>query len=153
MRSQVSDRVAIVIEQFRLHDSYPVKMEALEEWFPVRYHDLTDAGVLGMALPPKGGWPASSSNKARIVIDSGVGESDARIIYAHEIGHGICEHIGFTSSEALDITGRHEREAWEVASALLIPEEAVREYQTVERIAAACEVPEWLVEIWPFIDV
>lgn len=119
----------------------------------MRFDDLGGMDVLGMILTPPRGWNARPDNPARVILNSGLGPMDARVAYAHEVGHGLCHHVGMMSSLALGLEDKHEREAWEIASLLLIPERVVLEEKEVVRIAAACEVPEWLVEIWPLISV
>lgn len=142
-----------MIRDYDLHSRSPVVLTPLEEVFPVRYDDLGGMDVLGMIINPPGGWDVSAENPARVVINSQLGPADARLTYAHEIGHGICRHVGMLSSMALGMEGRHEREAWEIASLLLIPRHVVIEEREVSRIAAVAEVPEWLVKMWPCTSV
>lgn len=152
MSNRRFDRAMRMIEEYGLHSRTPVSLEPLEDVFPVRYDDLGGFDILGMIINPPGGWGASADNPARVVINNKLNEYEARITYAHEVGHGICHHVGLLSSMALGMEERHEREAWEVASLLLIPRHVIEEEREVSRIAAVAEVPEWLVRMWPYTN-
>lgn len=152
MTPKVHERTQRLIARYQLHSTTPVNLSPLEAVFPVRFDDLLPMQTLGVILPPLHGWPATTRNRAKILVDLNLGARDARLTIAHEIGHGICEHVGALSSAALGLEHRHEREAWQVAAALLIPPRVVYEEREVSRIAAACDVPAWLVNLWPSID-
>jgi len=149
MQYEVRQAVEAAIAHYDLHESTHVDLWPLDDLFLIRYLDMSGMEALGTILPPPNGWPVSVDNRARILIDHDLGTDDARIVIAHEIGHGFCQHVGSASSLALGMNDRHEREAWEVAAVLLIPERVIYEEQDVARIAAACSVPAWLVELWP----
>lgn len=151
MRQKLWQRTQAMIQTYHLHTTTPVKMWPLEDLYLIRYIDMAQMNALGAILPPPDGWPVSSQNRARVLIDHELGDTDARLVFAHEVGHGICQHVGELSSLALGLLERHEREAWEVASLLLIPSRVVHEEREIGRIAAVCNVPEWLVELWPSI--
>lgn len=144
------DVLTTLIQNYRLHESWPVKLWPLEDIFPIRFDDLSMAGALAAILSPPDGWPAHAANRARVVIDYSVGSDALPMIYAHEIGHGICGHPGTSCFMGIDIYDKFEREAWSVASGLLIPAEVARSCPDTATIAAECGVAEWLVELWPF---
>mgnify|MGYP001367896677 CR=1 FL=1 len=145
-------RVQHLIEEYNLHRAVPVDLSPLEDIFLVRWENIQSYGMNGMILPPRAGWPATPQSKARVVLDRDLHERQARLTLAHEIGHALCEHVGTFSSVALGINGKHEREAWEVASMLLIPWGIVAEEREVSLVAAACEVPEALVHLWQSLN-
>lgn len=142
-------RARRIIAAYNLHASVPVCLEPLEDVFLVRHISMDGLGTVGSIMAPPSGWPATPTNRARILLDYGLGNKESRLTLAHEIGHGICHHVGNASSRMLGLEDKHEREAWMVASLLLIPERVIMEEREVSRIAAVCEVPEWLVELWP----
>ncbi|MCS7294381.1 MAG: ImmA/IrrE family metallo-endopeptidase, partial [Dehalococcoidia bacterium] len=85
-------------------------------------------------------------------INALLSSAEQRLVIAHELGHWINgdEQVIRTcrsSSFAYHWDARLERDATIAAARLLIPEWAVREYGTVEAIAAACDVPAWLVQV------
>lgn len=140
--------VTRVIARYNLHATVPVCLDPLEDLFLVRFTDMSKLETSGAILTPANGWPVSPSNRARILIDYNLGRYDARLVLAHEIGHGLCHHVGHFSSEMLGLEDKHEREAWVAAAQLLIPERVVMEEREAQQIAATCEVPVWLVELW-----
>ena len=149
MRDETRESITAAINQYDLHETAHVTLWPLEDLFLIRYLDMSGMGSLGTILTPPNGWPVTAQNRARVLIDQDMGPDDARVIIAHEMGHGFCEHVGSASSYALGLHDRHEREAWEAAALLLIPERVIYEEQDVARIAAACGVPHWLVGLWP----
>lgn len=139
-----------LIQLYGLHASGDpeVDLSPLADLFPWRYDDLSLLGVKGLILPPPQGWPALVCNKARVVVDETLGRGwHARLVYAHEIGHGICRHIGSAKASSLGLSERMEREAWEVAARLLLPAEVCMEVGVIHHVAALCYVPEWLVQV------
>ena len=85
-------------------------------------------------------------------INAQLSSAERRAVIAHELGHWLNgdELVIRTcrwSSFAYHWDARLERDANITAARLLIPNWAVREYQTVQEIAAACDVPSWLVEM------
>lgn len=141
-----------IVAEYRLHDTVPVSLDPLEELFTVRYIDLEKIQSDGAILTPPQGWPVGPDNKAKILLEQTLDPVTARLTLAHEIGHGICQHLGEVSSYMVGLEARHEREAWETAALLLIPERVVYEERDTVQIAAACEVPPWLVKLWPSIS-
>lgn len=138
-------RARQLIADYGLHSTTPVKLWKMEDIYPIRYENLSSAGIWGMILEPLSGW---GSGPARVVMHDALGPEDARIVYAHEIGHGVCQHAGALPAALLGLSDRHERQAWAVAATLLIPHRIVMEEREIDRIAEVCMVPEWLVEIW-----
>jgi Zn-dependent peptidase ImmA (M78 family) len=67
-----------------------------------------------------------------------------RFVCAHELGHAIL-HPGintpFLKANTLFSINRLEREANEFAVELLMPDDLIKEYNTIQEAAAACEVP------------
>lgn len=149
MRPSVRSEAMNILSAYELHRNIPVRLDPLEDLFLIRHTDMEAYGLAGAILTPPLGWPVSPQNRARILVDYSLTEWEARLTIAHEIGHGICHHPGNLSSLSLGLEDKHERQAWEVAALLLIPQRVVYEEQEVSRVAAACMVPEWLVELWP----
>ncbi len=73
-----------------------------------------------------------------------------RFVCAHELGHAFL-HPGintpFLKKNTLFSTNRFEREANEFAVELLIPDDLLREHQTIYEVATACGVPGEVVEL------
>lgn len=67
-----------------------------------------------------------------------------RFVCAHELGHAEM-HPGintpFLKANTLFSINRLEREANEFAVELLMPDDLIKEYNTIQEAAAACEVP------------
>lgn len=148
MRPEVHRRTLQLIGRFNLHATVPVQLWKLEDIFPVRYEDMD--GLLGVIFPPLEGWPATTRNRARILVNNQLGLHDARLVIAHEIGHALCHHVGQSRSYNLGLDDRHEQESWEVAARLLIPQRVVMEEREIQRVAGACAVPTWLAELWQY---
>ena len=149
MREVVFGRVAELIDHYQLHQTGTlVKLTPLEDMFPIRYEPLARMGILGACHPPKSG-EVSAANPARILLDDGMPDRLERVVYAHEVGHGILGHRGELAFGPMSewFSGKNEREAWEVAAMLLVPREALMPYVEASTIAAICEVPEELVHL------
>src|SRR5690606_32336512 len=73
-----------------------------------------------------------------------------RFVCAHELGHAML-HPGintpFLKANTLFSINRLEREANEFAVELLIPDDLLREHQTIYEVATACGVPGEVVEL------
>lgn len=71
-----------------------------------------------------------------------------RFVCAHELGHAVL-HPGlntpFMKANTLLSTDRIEREANTFAVELLMPDDVIREYETIHQAAAVCGVPEEVV--------
>lgn len=80
-----------------------------------------------------------------IHINNDLDSSMQRFICAHELGHAVL-HPGintpFMKANTFFSTDRIEREANTFAVELLMPDDVVREHQTIYKAAAACGVPE-----------
>lgn len=146
----VSERIWELVRDFDLHCNGPhdwVRLDPLEDWFPIVRRPLKEHGIMGYVVPPSG--QISASNPAPIALADHLPRHVARWVYAHEIGHALYGHEGAVSgvdpSEwQLD---RDEWQAWKAAAQLLIPFEAVCYWQEKQRIASAMQVPVWLVEL------
>lgn len=148
MREAVYDSILRLIDDYRLHQWMLVKLAPLEALFPVRHADLDVFRIAGSCIPPPDGL-ISPATPARVVLDCGLDDYSARIVYAHEIGHALAGHAGELMTIALDawFGDKAEREAWEVAALLLVPYDAISRYQDLYVIALMCEVPEHLVSL------
>ncbi len=151
MRRRIAEAVDDLIDRHRLHDGgAPVDLSPLEGEFVPVVRELAGSGVRAFAVPPKGG-AATERSPVHVVLDSGRHRLDRNVLYAHEVGHIVCGHLG--SLRTLDAGDwwhdRDEREAWEVAAALLIPHEAFGWAETARDVARECRVPAWLVEMYP----
>lgn len=150
MRWGVAEAVGDLIDRFGLHDEgVPVDLSPLKEEFVPLVEPIAEMGVRAFAVPPKGGV-VSLDSPACVVLDEEQPEALRRLYYAHEIGHVLCEHEGSLRTLAVNdwFHDRQEREAWEVASVLLIPT-AQMVGRTAAEVARACGVPTWLAEMYP----
>lgn len=145
MQIEAEDRLWSLVDRSCIHTTgIPVDLTALEDFYPVRRRDLHLAGLIGFTSTQIDG-------SVLIVLDDRLGDHDTRLAYTHEIGHILHGHSG--SLRAIEVNewfhDHQEREAWEVAAALLIPLEEVAKHHewSVSSIAALCEVPEWLVRL------
>jgi len=148
MRDEVYTAVHWLIEDHRLHTWMRVSLSPLESLFHVRHADLRPFQLAGSCIPPTGGR-LTPETPARIVLDAALDDYCERLAYAHEIGHGLMGHAGALMMGSIDqwFVDKAEREAWEVASLLLVPYDAITRYGDLHTIALACEVPEHLVSL------
>lgn len=137
--------LAELIERHYAHEAVPVPVHCIAEregWeIEFRQNLGSILGISGIYRGVKLMW-----------INAQLPSAERRAVIAHELGHWLNgdEHVVRmcrATSFAYYWDARLERDATVAAARLLIPEWAVREYGTVEAIAAACEVPPWLVEI------
>ena len=148
MRDDVFELVEYVVNAFGLHGKLTVDLDPLSQHFAVRKEDLRPHGIAGYCTLPDGEM-ITEDDPVRIIIDRGLGEYEVRLVYAHEIGHGLTRNAGELAMGDIDqwFVTKAEREAWEVASVLLVPFEAIEVYGELSRIAVACGVPEQMVEM------
>jgi len=151
MRRRIADHVDELIARHRLHDGeLPVDLSPLETEFVPLDQELAGAGARAYAVPPRGG-EVTGRSPAYVVVDARRVRHERRVLYAHEVGHLLCGHPG--SLRSLGVADwfhdRDEREAWEVAAALLIPRDAWVGGATPADVAASCHVPVWLAERYP----
>ncbi len=152
MKPATAVRVRRLIEEFALHDlGAPVDLRPVHNVYVPHVSDLEAlAGIPAFAIRPPD-LVATSDRPALIYLDARLDVPETRLNYAHEVGHVLCGHAG--SLPHLDLGewwyDRDEREAWQVASRLLIPWSVLVSGYTVSDIAMICEVPEWLVEMYP----
>ena len=157
MRERVRDDVDGIVEEYGLHRGLDpvVDLSPLGDRFPVRFADMSAIGLRGLILPPRHGWPAHEENPARVVIDETFehwqeagSRDELRLIYAHEVGHGIAHHAGplVVEHNGLGVQ-REEWEAWKIAARLLIPCWAVNAIENVEMLAQVCRVPLWIATL------
>ena len=150
MRADVSEAAWDLIENHSLHASDGwVSLEPLEPLFVPVLRDLEPIGVPAFAVPAIGA--TAMKTPAHVVLDAHSPRMIRRLLYAHEIGHILCGHAG--SLVHLELGDwwhdRDEREAWEVASVLLIPHHIFMEGLSTDEVACACGVPRWLVKMYP----
>jgi len=137
--------LAELIERHRAHEAVPVPVHCIAEregWEIEFQQNLGSIlGISGIYRGVKLMW-----------INAQLSSAEQRAVIAHELGHWLngdetvirtCQWAGF----AYHWDARLEREATIAAARLLIPEWAVRQYRTIDLIAAACDVPPWLVQI------
>ena len=148
MKPHVAETVDRLIWDYGLHEDLegPVPIFKLEPIFPVERWDLAHVGLAGMVILPET-RPVTESNFAPVVLSDALDDHDERIVYAHEVAHGILEHEGGLRLDEMDcwFENRSEREAWEVAARLLVPPVAWLDRGDVQRMAAAFAVPPALV--------
>ena len=123
--------------------------------FPLRVDDLSEYDLAGMVVCPADGTEITDDNPAYVAVHSGLDRPMQRLIYAHEVGHAILGHEGQLRLSEMDswFTNRLEREAWQVAAQLLVPQSllwaAAQHGWSPSHVAALCAVPEWLVAMHP----
>lgn len=142
-----------LIREYNLHENdVPVDLSPLYDLFvPVSAVGL---GLTDFVLMPKGDAPLSTLRPAHVVIAD---DDDLpwSVRYAHEVAHAVCRHTGTLRLGRVDgwFHDRQEREAWQLAARLLIPTRLIYEGGfsdwTKDHIAAACGVPNWLVDLYP----
>lgn len=133
-------RINRIIEFRELHVTVPVPIRQLvqdEGWrlvFRSRMHPL-----YGFAI-------AKGPHKVMFVSED-IGHVAQRFVMGHELAHDLGDHVGsfHLCGEWGWANMKQEIVADSIAADLLIPDWAVEEYREIELIAAACEVPEWLV--------
>jgi len=79
-----------------------------------------------------------------IHINNGLDEQMQRFVCAHELGHAVLhqkENTPFIQRHTFFSVDRLEREANKFAVELLMPDDVIKEYQTLPQAAAACGVP------------
>jgi Zn-dependent peptidase ImmA (M78 family) len=137
--------LAELIERHLAHEAVPVPVHRIAEregWEIEFRQDLGSIlGISGIYRGVKLMW-----------INARLSSAERRAVIAHELGHWINgdEQVIRTcrsSSFAYHWDARLEHDATVAAARLLIPEWTIREYRTVEAIAAACDVPTWLVQV------
>jgi Zn-dependent peptidase ImmA (M78 family) len=81
---------------------------------------------------------------AIIHVNCDLDEPTQRFVCAHELGHAILHphaNTPFMKANTFFSVERIEREANEFAAELLIPDEVLDEYVTLQEVAAVCKVP------------
>lgn len=148
--NRVEEAAHEVIDWLGLHDNgAPVDLTPLEDYFRIRLIDLSGTGSHGFLKYPKRG-SIQPNNPAKVFLNKHNSAFDRRILFAHEVGHGVLGHEGTLRCESVDdwFTRRQEREAWRFAATLLIPRPHHLEDWNEGVIAAQCQVWPWLVSIW-----
>ncbi|MGI8406020.1 MAG: ImmA/IrrE family metallo-endopeptidase [Thermomicrobiales bacterium] len=148
MRDEVYVSVRELIDDYQLHTWMKVTLAPLEAIFPIRYTDLARFQIAGSCMPPVS-RSITPATPARVVLDTGLDDYRERLVYAHEIGHGLAGHAGYLEIASLDrwFADKAEREAWEVAAVLLVPQGAITRYRDRYVIALMCDVPEFVVSL------
>jgi Zn-dependent peptidase ImmA (M78 family) len=148
MLPHIADEVDALVDCYDLHASLPVDIWQLEPMFPAIHADTDTTTVAGMVILPQS-LPVTEQNFARVILSDKLTPYECRLVYAHEVAHGIIGHEGELRMAPMDrwFTDKAEREAWEVASRLLVPIRAVVEYEDVTSIAHACRVPQEMVKL------
>ena len=152
MKPHIAEVVDLMIDAYGLHEDVtaPVPIFNLEPVFPVVRRDLDHMGIAGMVILPRE-LPVTECNFARVVLSDALDDDDERLVYAHEVAHGIMGHEGELRVSDMDswFTDRSERQAWQIAARLLIPPSAWLDRGDVQRMAAAFRVPTMLVR-WSY---
>lgn len=154
MNGRVRADVARIVEEFALHEGgAPVRLEPLEGTFLLEFGDLLSSGAIGIAKPPLHDLVPSPFSPAAVMVEERLDRGEMRLVYAHEIGHVVCGHAGSLRVASLGRAwdDKQEKEAWEVAAALLVPMEELVSGDTSAEVAARCEVPVDLVERHPWL--
>lgn len=146
MRIDVANIINDLVGAYSLHDRMPVKLDALEGVFRVRFAPLRLHGLAGTCLPSSA-LPPTEDDPALIVIDDSLSEMSVRLVYAHEIGHAIHGHPGELAWQGMDswFQDKAERQAWEVAAMLLMPWGRI--HGDVQEVSAMTYLPEHLVRL------
>ncbi len=137
-----------LIDRFDLHvGGAPVSLKALELVYIPVYMDLSECGLPAMVWLPSDRPEATMEHPIHILLETDLDSPERRLAYAHEIGHVVCGHPGSLRARQVDnwFGDRHEREAWEFAAKLLVPDSVRWLMETEQALASTCEVPEWLV--------
>lgn len=155
MYALIGEDVAALIGRYRLHEGDgPVRLDALvEDLCDVREASLMQNGVLGVALPTPAAAALSPGAKGRIMVDRHLTRAERRLVIAHEIGHLILPHIGLPAAHAAEPSpcdDEQEREAWQIAAALLVPVREVWSGDPPAEIAERNGVPIELVTHHPW---
>lgn len=85
-----------------------------------------------------------------IVINSNLEKHTQNIVCAHELGHAVLHpkiNTPFMRNSTLLSVNKIEREANRFAAELLIPDESLNEYETIQNMASLHNVPLELVEL------
>lgn len=148
MQATIADDIDALIDAYDLHATIPVRLDAIEPLYVPERLNLDELGVAGMVILPKGGM-VSPTNFARILLSDALSPFMERLVYAHEVAHAIIGHPGELRFAGMDrwFVDKAERQAWEVASRLLIPHRAIVEREDVDSIARYCQVPSELVRM------
>lgn len=85
-----------------------------------------------------------------IIINANLTKYSQKIVCAHELGHAVLHpkiNTPFMRNNTLLSVNKIEREANRFAAELLIPDESLNEYETIQNIASLHNVPLELVEL------
>lgn len=85
-----------------------------------------------------------------IIINANLTKHSQKIVCAHELGHAVLHpkiNTPFMRNNTLLSVNKIEREANRFAAELLIPDESLNEYETIQNIASLHNVPLELVEL------
>ncbi|MFA5385880.1 MAG: ImmA/IrrE family metallo-endopeptidase [Eubacteriales bacterium] len=83
-----------------------------------------------------------------IHINHWLDDASQRFVCAHELGHAILHpkiNTPFLKKHTFFSINRYEQETNEFAVELLVSDQAVYEYDTLEKVALACGVPQELI--------
>lgn len=149
-RYQGERAVAELIARYDLHAApvlpVPIRQLARELGWQIVYGERMGR-IYGLAVVYR--------DVRLIQVNAALSHEWQRMTIAHELGHvlnGDASALHLCAAPAPDLAGwlgdRQERRASLTAARLLIPDWAAREYGTVAELAAACEVPPELVELW-----
>lgn len=111
---------------------------------PFQISDYKNIPVLIEPLGSVYGYTHTYKRTPIIHINSELDEPMQRFVCAHELGHAVLHpnaNTPFLRANTLFSIDRIEREANKFAVELLMPDELLREYQTIYEAAKACSVP------------
>ncbi|MER2171811.1 MAG: ImmA/IrrE family metallo-endopeptidase [Psychrobacillus psychrodurans] len=94
--------------------------------------------------------PPGCRRNQYIVINSNLEKYTQNIVCAHELGHAVLHpkiNTPFMRNNTLLSVNKIEREANRFAAELLIPDESLNEYETIQNKASLHNVPLELVEL------
>lgn len=142
-----------LIARYHLHSRLalpvPIRQVAEDEGWRLVYRE---------GLAPLYAFAVVHRSARLIYINADVDRTYQRAAIAHEIGHslngdlGILQLCAASRSQAAWTTSRQERQADLAAAHILIPPWTLREFGSLHEIAAACEVPVELVELYRGVD-
>jgi len=154
LKEHLQQRVYDFIDAHHLHDprTYKANLEQLKKVFTFRRLPATSPTYAFSFRPepfPNGPVPPVS-----IYVRDGLTYEERRMAIAHEVGHAILDHLG---SHALYKIApyfhtKDEREAWQAAAILLIPEHAIDDSPHVRWLERVTLTPAWLINEYPYVQ-
>lgn len=138
------DCIAAAVAAHHLHESWPVPIRRLLLRLGWSIYEVPlGADVRALAVKTK--------DTKYVLVREGLSDEENQAALAHEWAHELMGDLDFETVQLAHTDPRQESRVWRSAVQILIPPAAVRRYQTISAIAAACMVPEEL--LWRHQDV